>query len=89
MKKISTEKKLLADTILQYYSEFSSKSLSFFAQPLIKMTRDLLKTVKVDDKGIRDLTKPTIIELIQRGRCICGQEICEGNEAYQHLMAEF
>lgn len=39
-------------------------------------------------KGIRDLTKPTIMELIKRGRCICGQEIRNGNEAYQHLMAE-
>ena len=29
-----------------------------------------------------------IMELIKRGRCICGQEIRDGNEAYQHLMAE-
>ena len=42
----------------------------------------------MDDKGIRDLTKPTIMELLKRGRCICGQEIHDGNEAYQHLMAE-
>lgn len=28
------------------------------------------------------------MELIKRGRCICGQELHEGNEAYQHLMAE-
>lgn len=71
-----------------YFKEFSAGSLAFFAQPLIKTASAFLKEVKVDDKGIRDLTKPTIIELIQRGRCVCGQEICEGNDAYKHLMEE-
>lgn len=55
---------------------------------MIKTASAFLKEIKVDDKGIRDLTKPTIIELIQRGRCVCGQEICEGNDAYKHLMEE-
>ena len=62
--------------------------MSFFAQPLLSTASAFLKEVKVDDKGVRDLTKPTIMELIKRGRCICGQEIKEGNDAYQHLMAE-
>lgn len=86
--RITTERKALADTIAQYFSEFSAGSLSFFAQPLLNTAGTFLKEVKVDDKGIRDLTKPTIMELIRRGRCICGQELHEGNEAYQHLMAE-
>lgn len=51
-------------------------------------TSAFLKEVKVDDKGVRDLTKPTIEELIKRGRCICGTEIRNGNDAYNHLMAE-
>ena len=85
---IATEQKTLSDTITKYFKEFNFGSLYFFAQPLLKMAGDFLKEVKVDDKGIRDLTKPTIMELIKRGRCICGQEICEGNDAYQHLMEE-
>lgn len=87
-RQISTERKALASAISQYFSEFNAGSLAFFAQPLLSTASAFLKEVKVDDKGIRDLTKPTIMELIQRGRCICGQEICEGNEAYQHLMEE-
>lgn len=87
-RRIATEKKALSEMTNAYFSEFSSGSLSFFAQPLLGTAIAFLKEVKVDDKGIRDLTKPTIMELIKRRRCVCGREIHEGNEAYQHLMAE-
>lgn len=88
VRRIALEKKALSDTTAAYFSEFSDGALSFFSQPLLGTASAFLKEVKVDDKGVRDLTKPTIMELIRRGRCICGQEIREGNEAYQHLMAE-
>lgn len=87
-RRISLERKALSEAITQYFREFNAGSLVFFAQPLLSTASAFLKEVKVDDKGIRDLTKPTIMELIKRGRCICGQEIRDGNEAYQHLMAE-
>ena len=87
-RQIAAERKSLADTTERYFREFSAGSLAFFVQPLLNITSKFLKEVKVDDKGIRDLTKPTIMELIKRGRCICGREIYEGNEAYQHLMDE-
>ena len=87
-RRISLERKALSEAITQYFREFNAGSLAFFAQPLLSTASAFLKGVKVDDKGIRDLTKPTIMELIKRGRCICGQEIRDGNEAYQHLMAE-
>lgn len=87
-RRIATERKALADLTNAYFREFGASSLAFFAQPLLATASAFLKEVKVDDKGIRDLTKPTIMELIKRGRCICGQEIREGNDAYQHLMAE-
>lgn len=85
---IAQEKKALESTMNAFFKEFSQGSLQFFAQPLLKMTSAFLKAVKVDDKGVRDLTKPTIEELIKRGRCICGAEIRKGNDAYNHLMAE-
>ncbi|MEG0913797.1 MAG: AAA family ATPase [Oscillospiraceae bacterium] len=85
---VLTERKALGVTISAYFREFSAGSLPFFAQPLLNTASAFLKAVKIDDKGIRDLTKPTIMELINRGCCVCGQEIREGNEAYQHLMAE-
>lgn len=87
-RRIAQEKKALEATMNAFFREFSQGSLQFFAQPLLKTTSAFLKEVKVDDKGIRDLTKPTIEELIKRGRCICGAEIRNGNDAYNHLMAE-
>lgn len=87
-RRIALERRALADTITAYFGDFNAGALSFFAQPLLSTASAFLKEVKVDDKGVRDLTKPTIMELIKRGRCICGQEIKEGNDAYQHLMAE-
>ena len=87
-RRIALERRALADTTAAYFGDFNAGALPFFAQPLLSTASAFLKEVKVDDKGIRDLTKPTIMELIKRGRCICGQEIREGNDAYQHLMAE-
>ena len=86
--RIADEKAALENAITQFLREFSGGALAFFAQPLLTRTSDFLREVKVDDKGVKDLTKPTILELIKRGRCICGHEICEGNDAYQHLMEE-
>lgn len=87
-KRIALEEKSLESMMSAYFKEFSQGALPFFSQPLLKTANAFLKEVKVDDKGIRDLTKPTIMELINRGKCICGQEIVEGNDAYHHLMEE-
>lgn len=85
---IDQEKRALETTLNAFFKEFSQGALPFFAQPLLTTTSAFLKEVKVDDKGVRDLTKPTIEELIKRGRCICGAEIRNGNDAYNHLIAE-
>jgi DNA sulfur modification protein DndD len=87
-RRIREDQKALESTTNSYFKEFSQGSLAFIAQPLISTASAFLKEVKVDDKGVRDLTKPTILELIKRGECICGREIRDGNDAYNHLVAE-
>ena len=62
--------------------------MQLYTQPLLGRANDFLAALKIDDKGVRDLTAPTILELLKRGRCICGAELCEGNDAYNHLMEE-
>lgn len=87
-RRINTEKKSLDNTTGLFFQDFSRVSLSLFAQPLLTRAKDFLAAVKIDDKGVKDLTGPTILELLKRGRCICGAEICVGNDAYRHLMEE-
>ena len=87
-RRLSAESSSMESTTGLFFKEFSKGSLQLFAQPLLGQANDFLAATKIDDKGIRDLTAPTILELIKRGRCICGAEICEGNDAYRHLMNE-
>ena len=87
-RRIANERRALEESTNAYFDEFGSGAMAFFAQPLIQTVSAFLSETEIDDKGVRDLTKPTIMELIKRGRCICGQEICDGNDAYQHLVAE-
>ena len=87
-RRLSAERSSLESTMGLFFREFSKGSLQMFAQPLLGRAKDFLAATKIDDKGIRDLTAPTIRELIKRGRCICGAEICDGNDAYKHLMEE-
>lgn len=87
-RRINQEKSAMESATTQFFKEFSSGSLAFFAQPLLGTVDAFLKEVKIDDKGVKDITKDSILELLTRGRCICGAEVREGNEAFKHLMAE-
>lgn len=87
-RRLATEQDFLKKKTVLFLKIFSKGSLPFFVQPLLTRASDFLTAVKIDDKGVRDLTKPTIMELLKRGRCICGAELCEGNDAYQHLVEE-
>ena len=87
-RRLSTERSTLESTISLFFKDFSKGSLQMYAQPLLGQANDFLAAIKIDDKGVRDLTAPTILELLKRGRCICGVELCEGNDAYNHLMEE-
>ncbi|MDY6306694.1 MAG: AAA family ATPase [Oribacterium sp.] len=87
-KQISVERKALESSMNAYFKEFSRGSLAFFSQPLLGTASAYLKEVNVDDKGITDLTRNTILELIKRGRCLCGAKITKDNDAYNHLMDE-
>lgn len=87
-RRLSTERSTLESTISLFFKNFSKGSLQMYAQPLLGQANDFLAAIKIDDKGVRDLTAPTILELLKRGRCICGAELCEGNDAYNHLMEE-
>ncbi len=80
------------DALEKIYSEFpmlfGDDAVWFFAQPLYRQAMEFLEQAKVDDKGISDVTANTIKELIKNGKCLCGADIVDGNDAYNHLMEQ-
>lgn len=86
--KIDMDKHTLEDLYGKYASEFGSRSVWFFAQPLYKQSTEFITKADISDKGVSDVTINTIKELIKNGRCLCGAEVKEGNEAYKHLVEQ-
>ena len=88
VRNINSEKDALEKSYNSYIKEFSSNSMNFFSQPLLGQASEFLKESDVDDKGIKDVTAQSIMEIMKRGTCLCGTRVVEGNEAYEHLMDE-
>ena len=85
---IKSERDALDKVYLEFPVLFGDDSVWFFAQPLYRQAMEFLEQARVDDKGISDVTANTIKELIKNGRCLCGAEIVDGNDAYTHLMEQ-
>ncbi len=69
----------------QFLKKFSDQSLALFVTPLLERTNSKLSEIKVSDKGIKGLEAPAIIELLERGECICGTDLSEGTVAYKNV----
>ena len=87
-RQISEEESAQAMIISSFRNDFNSGCMPFFAAPLMSQAESFLKAVEIDDKGIKDLSKPTLLEILKRGRCICGCELVEGTDAYNHILEE-
>lgn len=85
---IKSEKEALEKIYSEFPVLFGDDAVWFFAQPLYRQALEFLDQAKVDDKGISDVTANTIKELIKNGKCLCGAEIVDGNDAYNHLMEQ-
>ena len=89
-----SERKDLSNKTDLFFKNFSKNFVSYLMIPLFDQAEQCLKESNVDDKGIRDLTETAILEIIKRGRCICGAEIIPryenhpGNNAYNQLIEE-
>jgi DNA sulfur modification protein DndD len=58
---------------------------SYFAKKMMHDSLQLLKDAKKTDKSVPFVNAQTIKHLIERGRCICGTEVCNGNDAFIEL----
>lgn len=87
-KQLEFENSELIEAQKQFKNAFKSNSLSFLGQSLFFKALTELKTAKLDKKHIRDMNANAIKDIIERGTCVCGTEICEGNEAHNNLLEE-
>ena len=86
--RVDLEVKAQATITKSLIDDFNNGSMHFYGQPLITQALNFLHEVKVDDKGIKDLTKITLEDILQRGICVCGTELTEGSPACEHIKSE-
>jgi len=72
--------------ISEVMQEFHKHYATYFSKSLILKSLEYLSEDDKLDKGIPDIHARTIEFLINRGSCVCGTEIKEGNEAYKKLI---
>lgn len=85
---LSYEKGFLIEESTQFYKNFKANTFIYLATPLMKKALVELKNADVADKGIKDMNANSIKDIIQRGKCVCGTEVLEGNNAHSHLLEE-
>jgi len=64
---------------------FNKSAPLYFSKKLMYDSLSLLDKQNISDKWVPDIHSRTIDHLIKAGRCICGNELCIGNEAYNTL----
>lgn len=72
-----------------YYADIVkmfSGSARFFASEMLPQVDALLSKVDLEGKDIPGVTVETVDYLINIGKCLCGEELSEGSQAYQNLM---
>lgn len=87
-KAVADETEAMGKTMEVLQSDFSHSSLTYFVLPLVNQAEELLKETKLDDKGVRDLTRQTLEELLSRGTCVCGVRFDEHPDAVEHIREE-
>lgn len=88
VKILTFEKNALATAQKHFYSSFKNNTPMFLGQTLFQQALEELVNANLDKKSIRDMNANAIKDIIERGVCVCGTEIHEGNEAHQHLKEE-
>lgn len=71
-----------------FYTAFQNNTLAFLGKNLFEKAIAELIDAKLDTKGISDMTANSIKDIIERGYCVCGSEICNGNESHKKLLEE-
>ncbi|MCK6255457.1 AAA family ATPase [Fictibacillus sp. KIGAM418] len=88
VKMMNFEKSALKTAQEHFYSSFKNNTPMFLGHSLFQKAMAELANANLDKKSIRDMNANAIKDIIERGICVCGTEVCEGNEAHKHLLEE-
>ena len=87
--KIEQEERLKASNSKGFRQYTGTSSIHYYVIPLIEQAERFLKDADLSDKGIKDLTKPTLEDIIEnRDTCICGLKFADHPEAIEHIRQE-
>jgi DNA sulfur modification protein DndD len=64
---------------------FNKNAAGYFAKKMMGDSLGLLAQTQNLDKGFPDIHARTIDHIIKNGKCICGAEVCIGNDAFNAL----
>ena len=64
---------------------FNKNAPAYFAKKMMGNSLGLLAQTQNLDKGFPDIHARTIDHIIKNGKCICGAEVCVGNDAFNAL----
>ncbi|MCL2810356.1 MAG: AAA family ATPase [Clostridia bacterium] len=64
---------------------FNKNAPAYFAKKMMGDSLGLLTQTQNLDKGFPDIHARTIDHIIKNGKCICGAEVCIGNDAFNAL----
>lgn len=70
---------------MQMFSKFSANGAKFFATDTMNAVISKIKSSGLKDKGLDGINVHAIEQIIQSGKCICGNELCDGSEALAKL----
>ncbi len=85
---LTYERSSLKSHEINFYKAFQNNTLSFLGKSLFNKASAELANAKLDNRAIRDMNANAIRDIIDRGYCVCGSKICEGNEAHTKLLEE-
>ena len=75
-----------AKTLFSRHFNDAKNYVYFYAEALEKNAVELLKNNPEPVIGWKYIDLNAINEILKRGKCICGNEFCEGDAAHQYLM---
>lgn len=86
--RVKSDEASLERTTKAAKNDIARSSFEYFVVPLVDQAEAILKDAQLDDKGIKDLTRPTLEEILARGKCVCGTVFADHPEAIEHIKEE-